>query len=368
MTKIGIAFPDFISTEKIKRRKNIDGFSKSFGIRYKFLAALLLVSIAVLIFRIFTLQIIEGKYYRLLSDSNRIKTVVTHAPRGIITDRNGKPLVINVPGFRLVENGKTRLLNQEQALSLISAGKKDLEIDSLRYYPEKDATAHVLGYLGQITKEELSSEKYSGYRSGDLIGEMGIEEEYEGMLRGVDGKQLVEIDSSGKSIRKLGESDPIPGRNIRLTIDLGLQKKAYEAMRGVKKGAVIVTTPKGEVLALISKPTFDPNLFTQDETYKTATDSAYREVDQVLSDGESQPLLNRAIAGLYPPGSTFKIITAASGLNNKIIGRDYSIEDKGIIRVGEFSFANWYFTGYGRTDGVVNVVKGLARSNDIFFY
>ncbi len=368
MEKIGIAFPEFISTEKIKRRGNYHDRQNPRESRFYLIPIILILIIALVLVRLIYLQVVKGSYYRNLSDGNRIKTIVIHAPRGTIMDRRGMPLVYNVPGFRETVNGKTKLIGQEEAISIIAAGKKDLEIDSLRQYPYKDAMAHLLGYLGQISEDELKSPQFANYRSGEVVGKTGVEREYESFLKGVDGKQLAEINSQGKVVRKLGETDPIPGRNITLTVDAALQKKSYEGMKNVKKGAVVASTPKGEILALVSKPSFDPNLFTLGKDYKPTSLSLYKNISEVLSDNLSQPFLNRAISGLYPPGSTFKLITAAAGLQDKIIDTSYTVKDIGVIRVGEFSFANWYFTGYGRTEGDVNVIKGLKRSNDIFFY
>lgn len=366
--KIGPIFGEFITTEKIKRRGNYHDGPSVKEARFYLIPIILVVAISIVILRLFFVQVVQGSYYRTLSDSNRIKTIVVHAPRGVIFDRNGKPLVFNVPGFRQVSEGKTKLIGQDEAIDLIAKGEKNLEIDSLRLYPEKDSMAHVLGYLGQVSEAELATSKYSGYKSGDVIGKSGIEREYESFLKGVDGKQLAEIDSQGQIVRKLGETDPIPGRNINLTIDADLQKRAYNAMNKAKRGAVIATTPEGEVLALVSKPSFDPNLFTQGKDYKVSGSSAYKTVTDVLLDSTTQPFLNRAISGLYPPGSTFKLITAAAGLEDNIIDKNYSVKDTGIVKIGEFSFANWYYTNYGRTDGDVNVVVGIKRSNDIFFY
>jgi penicillin-binding protein 2 len=323
---------------------------------------------AVLLFRLFFLQVIQGYYYRYLSDNNRTKTVTIHAPRGIILDRNGVPLVYNLPGFRENVNGKTVQIPQDEALGLIAAGKNDLEIDSLRSYPYKDAFAHVLGYVGQISKEELADPLDSDYQAGDIIGKSGIEQQYEPKLRGVDGKQLFEIDAQGNLTRKLGQQDPIAGENITLTLDAKLQQAVFAAMQDVKKGAAIVSTPNGEILALISKPSFDPNLFTMGESYKVASSSGYLTLSDVLLDGQNQPLLNRAIAGTYPPGSTFKLVVASAALKNKIIDENWQVEDTGVLKVGDFSFSNWYYTDYGGTDGEVNIVKGIKRSNDIFFY
>ncbi len=366
--KISPIFGEFISTEKIKRRGNYHDHGSPREARFYLIPVILIVAISIVIFRLFFVQVVQGSYYRTLSDTNRIKTIVIHAPRGVIFDRNGKPLVFNVPGFRQVTDGKTKLIGQDEAIDLIAKGEKNLEIDSLRLYPEKDSMAHVLGYLGQVSEYELGTSKYAGYKSGDVVGKNGIEREYESFLKGMDGKQLAEIDSQGQVVRKLGETDPIPGRNITLTIDRDLQKRAYNAMSKAKRGAVIATTPDGQVLALVSKPSFDPNLFTQGKDYKVSGASTYKNVTEVLMDSTTQPFLNRAISGLYPPGSTFKLITAAAGLEDNTIDINYSVKDTGIVKIGEFSFANWYFTNYGRTDGDVNVVKGIARSNDIFFY
>ncbi|MDO8686910.1 MAG: penicillin-binding transpeptidase domain-containing protein, partial [Candidatus Berkelbacteria bacterium] len=365
--KTGIAFADHIKTEKIKKRR----FSYSDETDYKLRDFLLPLGIffflGILIFKLVSLQIINGSYYQLLSDKNRTRTNLIHAPRGIIFDRNGIPLVFNLPGFRETKNGKTKVLTREEAMSLIASGKTDLEVDSLRFYPKKDALSHVLGYTGQITKEELSLEEFTNYNSGDLIGKSGIEKEYEKNLRGVDGKELIEVDALGKKVRTLGLTDPIPGQNITLTIDANLQQAVFEALKDVKKSAVIVSSPKGEILSLVSKPSFDPNLFTMGEGYE-ATDAAYKNISSLLLDSENQPFLNRAISGAYPPGSTFKLVTAAAGLENKVIDENFTVEDNGVINVGAFSFSNWYFTQYGRTEGAVNVVKAIKRSNDIFFY
>jgi len=365
--KTGVAFPDYIRTEKVRRRDQKFG-SEGYSMRALFIPTVLVVAVGILFARLFFLQIVKGSYYRDLSDGNRIRTIAIHAQRGIIFDRNEKPLVFNTPGFRQTVNGKTKLIGNEEAISLISQGKKDLETDSLRSYPYNDNLAHVLGYIGQIFEDELSLLSFKDYNPGDLIGKMGIERKFESILKGIDGESLVEVDSGGNIVRKLGQKDPIPGENITLTIDLELQKAVYNAMGGVKKGASIVSKPNGEVLALVSKPSFDPNLFTMSDIYKTASESSYKNIDQILLDEESQPLINRTIQGTYPPGSTFKIIVAAAGLENKIIDENFTVEDTGVLRVGDFSFSNWYFTQYGGKEGEVDVVKGLKRSNDIFFY
>lgn len=368
MEKIGPIFGESITTEKIKRKGNYHESESNRETRLYLIPLTLAAVVFLVVCRLIYLQIIQGNYYRGLSEQNRIKTIVIHAPRGVIFDRWGKPLVYNVPGFRQKVGDKTKLIGQEEAIKLIAQGEKNLEIDSLREYPYKDAVAHLLGYVGQLSQDELKTLKFANYRAGDVVGKTGIEWEYEGFLKGEDGRQLAEIDSSGKVVRKLGETDPVPGRNIKLTIDSEIQKRGYRAMEKVKKGALIASTPTGAILALISKPSFDPNLFTLGQDYKVSKLSTYKSVSEALSDDSTQPFLNRAISGLYPPGSTFKLITAAAGLQDKAIDTSYTVKDTGIVRVGEFSFANWYFTGYGRTEGDVNVIKAIKRSNDIFFY
>lgn len=370
----GILFGESIRTEKIRRRRYDDERPSS---RYRtrsflFLATLILVGIT-LVFKLFFLQIFEGKKYRTLSDSNRIRTQLIHAPRGIIFDRNGQPLVYNTPGFLQLSKEKdgsikTEPITKEEALDRITKGEKNIAVTSLRQYPMKDATSHILGYIGQIAKEELETPEFAGYQSNDWVGKEGIEGQYEHMLRGSDGKQLIEVDAVGKKVRELGQTDPVPGQDIMLTIDGKLQQKVYDAANDVHKGAIIVSRPDGGILALVSKPSYDANLFTFDKTYKVASTSAYPSLQDVLLDGHSQPLLNRAIGGIYPPGSTFKIVTAAAGLEG-IINEKYRVEDTGILKVGDFSYANWFYTDYGKKEaGSLDVIRALARSNDIFFY
>lgn len=365
--KPGVAFGDYIRTEKPSKRYH-QGYAGDRGVNAFLLLVFLAVIFGGIVLRVLYLQVFNGSYYRALSDSNRIKTTTVHAPRGVIFDRNGIPLVYNIPGFRQVTGDKTKLINRETALDLISHGQKGIEVDVHRQYPYKEAFAHVLGYVGQISKEELGEEKYKTYKSGDLIGKIGLEKEYENTLIGTDGKTLDEVDSMGKKVRTLGQTDPVAGRDLTVTLDAKLQVAAYKALPTDKRGVVIVSNPRGEILAMVSNPSFDPNLFTLDDTYKVASDSAYKSVESILLDGTGQPLLNRAVGGVYPPGSTFKLLTAAAGLQDKVIDTSYEVEDTGVVNLGSFSFSNWYYTEYGGKDGMVNVVKAIKRSNDIFFY
>jgi penicillin-binding protein 2 len=367
--KVGYAFADHIKAEKIKRRHYKDGSNDSRSMRSVILVIFLFSIVGLLLFRIAALQIAEGSYYRSLSDANRLRKKVIHAPRGVIFDRAGTPLVYNMPGFRQRIKDKTVHLNKDEAITKIADGAHDIEVATLREYPFKDATAHVLGYVGQLSEEQTKDELFASYDVNDWIGKTGIEWEYEEKLKGVNGQELLEVDAMGKPIRTLGKTDPIPGEDITLTIDAKLQQVAFDAMKNVTKGVAIASTPNGEILAMVSKPSFDPNLFTLDTSYKAASEAAYKDVSAIITDGTNQPLLNRAIGGVYPPASTFKIITSAAGLEEGIINETYRVADTGVLKIGEFSFANWFFTQYGKKEpGELDVRRALARSNDIFFY
>jgi penicillin-binding protein 2 len=370
--KTGFAFGEHIRTEKIKKR-SYDDKPREMRMRGFLMPVILILVAIILVYELFSLQIIHGDDYRKKSDVNRMRTSIIHAPRGIVFDRNGVPLILNVPGFRqIVKKGsenKSVVLDKEKALALIAKGEKNIEVNSLRQYPYKESLAHVLGYIGQISKNELNAHVSDQYQVTDWIGKGGIEQSYERLLRGKDGRQLIEVDAFGKKVRVLGQTDPVPGQDITLTIDSVLQQAVYQAAKTIVKGAVIVSKPDGEILAMLSKPSYDANLFTLDNTYTASSDSAYTTRQEVLLDSHNQPLLNRAIAGQYPPGSTFKIITAAAGLENNIIDERYTVVDTGVLKIDEFSFANWFYTQYGKKEpGALNVVRALARSNDIFFY
>lgn len=366
MVKVGPSFSDFVSwaePSRVKRRKG----SRIENVRVLIPFYILLLVFIVLVLKLFYIQVVRWDYYKVLSDGNRLRSKIIHAQRGIIFDRNHIPLVQNVPIFKEIKNGKTTYISQDQAVGLLAQNDPNLETDVEREYVYKDVFSHVLGYIGEISKDELMEPSFHMYNSGDFVGKMGIEQTYESLLRGQDGKELYEVDSQGNTIRSLGREEPTSGKDITTTLDTGIQKAAYDAMNAVNKGAVVVSDPNtGGILALVSKPSFDPNLFTHTDSYKTS--SSYHSIQAILSDTKNEPLLNRVISGVYPPGSTFKLITAASALENGAIQPDTKIDDTGILTVNNFSYTNWYYTQYGRTEGLINVVDAIKRSNDIFFY
>ncbi len=382
MRKFGKAFPDELTkfskkSGYFKHTIQDSNFSENLNLRYplyqedakfsrlKLYLFLFIVTISFLglIFRLFHLQVIEGTSSRELADSNRIQIKTIHAPRGVIYDRSGKILAQNEPGFRLIDTtggNRVAYLNRDEALELeVSKDPKfkNLEIDNLRNYPEGEIFAHVLGYISEVTLDELSKDKSFKFKVGDRIGRAGVEQTYEEVFRGIDGGEVIEVDAQGKLSRILRQTPPISGQNLILSIDKDLQKITYENLRKVLVqtnsccGVVVVQEVKtGEVLALVSYPVFDP-----------------KNVESSLSDLNS-PFVNRAISGTYPPGSIFKIVSSAAGLISGKINSETLFLDTGEIFLGPYKFSNWYFTQYGKTEGLVNLVNALKRSNDIYFY
>ncbi len=331
----------------------------------------LIIGFLLLTARLFELQIVFGSKNRVLAEGNRIKKEIIPAPRGIIYDRYGRELVRNIPLYRLkIENEQCkdedkdcfRIISREEALSLEAKGDVDnLQINIGRNYLYKESLAHVLGYLGEATKEEVELGKF---KMGDLVGRMGVEEEYDYLLRGQDGGVIYEVDTHGNRIREIGRVEPVPGKDLHLTIDAELSAKAYEALGG-QTGAIVVSRVDGnEILALVSSPAFNPNLLSRTDG---EGDRLTKKV-QELFDNPNKPFFNRAISGVYPPASTFKIVTAVAGLEEEKIDKDTIWNDTGEIRVGEYVYRNWYFIQYGKTEGEINLITAIKRSTDTFFY
>lgn len=329
------------------------------------LGFILIIATLAFFTRLFHLQIVEGKENRERADFNRIQIRIVHAPRGVIYDRAGRVLAQNEPGFRLTEasdsgHPQVAYISRDEALKMEVDGNPKfdtLEIDNIRTYPMGEKTAHILGFVSGITKEELNSDHFKGYQGGDKIGRGGVEESYEKILKGVDGGEVIEVDAGGKKIRTLRQTEAIPGQNLHLSIDAELQKKSFEVLsEAVKKtksccAALVAQNPQtGEILSMVSLPSYNPT-----------------RLNEAIVAADS-PVLNRAIAGLYPPGSTFKIASSLAGLASGKITPQTQFEDTGVMSLGTFTFANWYFTQYGRKEGLVDLVKALQRSNDIYYY
>lgn len=365
MNKIGPAFHESISHGKVKSAKDRRNLLPPELLNLVPLVVLIIV-FSLLLVRLFYLQVLRGGYYTQLANNNRLRSTLVPAPRGIIFDDQGRPLVSNSPAFELLKNGKVQWIDSGQALSLIAQGKK-VQSDIQRNYLYNDAFAHVLGYVGQISADEVMLPQFSGYGVSDFVGKMGLEQEYESELHGTNGKELYEVDATGKKVRSLGEDQAIPGQDLHTTLDVNIQSSVVKAMKDVPKGAVVVSDPRdGSIRAIYSKPSFDPNIFTHTNSYHAMGE--YHSVGQILSDTSNQPLLDRAISGVYPPGSTYKLVTSTAALQTGAITQDTKFDDTGILRIGAFSFANWYYTDYGKKEGWINITTAIKRSNDIFFY
>ncbi len=354
----------------------------------------------VIFLRLFYLQVIEGEEFRRLSENNCIRLQSVEYPRGLIFDRNGILLVDNRPSFNLsivlndarpvestiaklsqyinvpageltskadsikgISSYRPVLLKQDigrDALAAVEAHKYDLpgvsvDVQPKRYYPYRNTAAHLIGYLSEINSVELKDEKYIRNKPGDFIGKSGIEKSFERYLVGKRGGRQVEVNVSGQVVRILENIDAEAGNNIYLTIDQRLQKKAEELMDG-KAGAVVAMEPSsGQILAMSSRPSFDPNEFVCGLTHD--------EWKNLISQ-PNRPMENKALKGEYPPASTYKIVTAIAALEEKVIDVNTSFYCPGYIRYGNREFRCWKKGGHGS----VSVVRALAESCDVFFY
>lgn len=372
--KLGASFSDSLILESKSGKHKIRDNDPSWWVgagRALIIATLFFLAFFILMIRLFDLTLVKGFNYRRLADSNRTRELIRHAPRGNLLDRTGKLLTTNVPFYRLIkpcDQGSgdcNETITRDDGDKLLKNGLPKgwfLETDFRRLYPLGATLSHILGYTGELSADELKVNYYSirNYKPSDRVGRMGAELTYEEKLRGKDGKELVEVDATGKILRTLGRETEIAGENITLSIDATLSTVAEKAFPPGLKGAVIVTKPStGEILVLYSSPTFDPNQFSLG-----MSQSSY----QALTTNPDQPLFDRAIGGVYPPGSTFKIVMAMAALEEKVIDANTIVEDNGVITMGPYTFPNWYFIQYGKTEGLVNIVRALKRSNDIFFY
>lgn len=280
-----------------------------------FLRGVLILGTLFLFVRLIELQIIKGNYFRKLAEGNRIKKIIIPAKRGKILSRGGEVL------------------------------------DGVDF-------AHITGYLAETTEDEVGKidPKCTGmgpYKLGQIVGRGGLQEYYNCTLTGIDGEELWEVDSLGSNLRFLGSRKPKAGENLKTTIDFDLQKQIATSM-DEKPGAVVASDYKGAILALYSYPSFDP-----------------RDIVPSLND-DDLPLFNRALGGIYHPGSIFKPIISISALEEGKIDEDFRYTDTGVLTVktlyGTYSYTNWYFTQYGGVEGEIGLVKALARSTDTFFY
>jgi len=337
--------------------------------RLVLLIAFIFSFFSLLLFRLIDTQLLRGDYYKKLSEDNRFYTLPLKAQRGIIYDRYGQPLVKNKVQYSLVDNPKSlysnlQTIDSDSALFYLATASALVVKDHSRQYLYP-SLSHALGYIGEVTAEEI--ENRNDLRPHDWLGKLGIEKFFDDQLRGKDGSQVFEISANAQKQRSISITNSQAGNNINTTLDPELNKIAYEAL-GNQKGTVIISNPSnGEILSLVTKPSFDANLFTKisDDEIK---DQERRNKVSAFFEDPNQPFFNRAIAGAYPPGSVFKLITALSGLEEHEIDKDTTVLDEGVLKIDEFEFRSWFYWNFGKTEGLVNLRKAISRSNDIYFY
>ncbi|HHV62806.1 MAG TPA: penicillin-binding protein 2 [Firmicutes bacterium] len=382
--------------------------------RYKVFGTIVTIIFILLAARLWQLQIIKGDSYAALAEGNRVRLIRVMAPRGRFLDRNGVPLVasrmafsvsivpqatpdiadvagklarilgidekmiydkINAPGRRPFEPVRLQTNVDPRTVIEIEEHRLDLpgvmiEEIPVRDYINGEFAAHLFGYIGEIDMGELKKYQDRGYRPGDIVGKTGLEKMYEEFLHGEDGGEQVEVNSIGRPIRVLGSKDPIPGDDIVLTIDANVQAAAERALseelellsksrktKNARAGAVIAIDPRnGEILAMVSKPGYDPNYFVGG-----ITPERWRELNNPLN-----PLTNRVINATYPPGSTFKVITAIAALEGKKVTPDEEFVCRGRDPISKK--ACWIWSSKHQGHGRLNLVGGIQNSCNIVFY
>ncbi len=333
MNKLPLIEKGSQSNFKFNRRTTSDGFLPL----AIFVFAIVIIFVT-LTLRLFQLTIVKGDYYARLAEENRIREIVIEPQRGKIIDRGGVTLVENKPA------------NPNQS------GNRYF---SPRIYTNPEAIAPFVGYRQLADQQDLASDLcLNKAQPGDKVGKKGIEKIFDCDLRGKLGKKLIELDARGKYVKTLSIVQPTNGKTLQISLDLNLQKKAQELLKD-KKGVIVAVKPKtGEILAFYSSPTFNSQDFEDNNQAK---------INEYLKS-KDQPLFNRITEGAYPPGSIFKLFVATGGLEDKTIDEKTEFEDKGTIQAGPTTFGNWYFLEYGKTEGLLNIVKAIRRSTDTFFY
>lgn len=323
-----------------------------------------------LVVRLVDTQLLQGTVFADLANKNRMYFVRDPEQRGVFLDRYGEPLVFNKPVYYKLESAESLYSEQtritrEEALEVMSQDPELIRIEHEREYRYPQSLAHVLGYIGSVTVGDLFDD--SSLHISDKIGKMGLELSYQNFLRGVKGFRKFEINALGVKQHLVEQSDGESGQSVPTTLDPYLAEVSLAAMGDKRGSVVIIDAQNGEVLSLVSTPTFDVTYLSE----STGTTEGERSRVQTIQSFFSHPqklFFNRAVSGAYPPGSVFKLITALAGLENEKITPQTTVIDEGVLEVGEYSYANWYYTQHGRTEGEINLQRSIARSNDIYFY
>src|SRR5512146_1044888 len=367
------------------------------AVQYSILGIFLLLA-----FGLWRLQVVGTDYYKSLAEQNRVRRVPILAPRGKILDREGRVIVDNYPSSTvLLLRDQQRNWNAD--IPLIAAGlhmspddirerlrrfasmpqyqpiilKDDITPDELafieshrnelpeldiiksqrRLYPKNGFLAHLIGYVGEVSKDMLEQEQFQFYDQGDIVGMSGVERQYNDLLMGKNGSRNVIVNSRGKVIRPLDEDPAVAGKQLKLTVDIDLQIAAEEALAD-RNGAVVAMDPRnGEILAMASRPAFDPNAF--------AVRIKKADWNKLVTD-DDHPLLNKAIQAQLAPGSVFKVIMSTAGLQEGI-AQSLRVNCGGGANFYGRYFKCWVVSEH-RTHGVVDITKAIYQSCDVFFY
>ena len=371
--------------------------------RLSLLVALMIILSLTLILRLAYLQFSQYKRYATMSLKNQMSILPIAPPRGVIFDKNGVILADNVPVYvlEIIPERVKNLKDTLEKLKILLPSVTDDDIDNfnhargqnhayepipfklklsqeevaifasnqyqfpgvsikarlMRYYPLAEITAHVLGYVGRINEQELQQVNNTNYRATNFIGKTGIEKYYEDVLHGRVGYQQIETDVSGRALHIISKQTPISGAKIYLTLDARLQQAAYQAMKDKRGAVVAISTTNGDILAMVSSPSYDPNVFVNGISSKDY---------QLLANARDKPLYNRAVRGLYPPASTIKPFIAIAGLDKGAVTTDTKIYDPGWYRLPGVShfYRDWKRTGHG----VINLKRAITVSCDTYFY
>lgn len=335
-----------------------------------FLYGFMVFIVTSLCIRLIDTQIVNGKLFADLADGNRMYIVSEPEERGVLLDRYLEPLVFNKPVYYKLDTSDTlysekQRISREEALQIMATDPDLIRVEHEREYRYPESLAHVIGYIGSVTADDLLAD--SSLHISDKIGKIGLEYKLQDFLKGENGFKKFEINAMGEKQHLVAEDLGIEGQSVPTTIDPYLSEVAYKAM-GDKLGSVVILDGEtGEVLSLVSTPGFDLRYFAESQGTTEGEVERIKKIQSFFSHPQKL-FFNRAVSGAYPPGSVFKLITALSGLENQKITANTTVRDEGVLEVGEYSYANWYFTQYGRVEGDINLEKSIARSNDIFFY
>lgn len=355
--------------------------NKTFKFKLSILLLLLLAVFFLLWLRLLDVQLRQGQAFFRLAEQNRYFSKKEKAERAIFLDRYGQPLVENRKQYQLLLQPEQiysdkLALNADAALALLATDSAQVSYDFTRVYPYKEALAHVLGYLSPVTAEDLAER--SDLPLDELVGRMGLEKYFNTLLQSRAAYKKYEVNALGQQQRVVEYGQARYGQNLQTTLDPYLSLVLYRALAGQKGAAVVMDAENGEVLALVSSPSFDPNVFTSiysarqpgnaaEDGSVAQNQQARQQLNSYFTDA-NQVFFDRVVSGTYPPGSIFKLVTATAALENQAIDQNTTVNDEGVLRVGDWAYANWYYTQYGRTEGSIDLVRAITRSNDIFFY